>query len=431
VKDLHLQVHSLKTEDALWQKAYALDNKGDELMELNNIDIESIVKQVMNQVSSDSIETNTVQNKVVPNTARVAMLTDIKKIEVKEYEIPSINDDEMLIKVEGCGICGTDVHEYKGDPFSLIPVVLGHEGTGEIVKIGKNINNDTIGNNITIGDKIVTSTIPCGVCDSCLTMSDKDNLCESSGIYGLIPDDNKKFNGWFGDYLIIRKGSTFFKVNDMDLKTRLLIEPAAVAVHAVERAKSTGLLSFNSTVLIQGCGPIGLLVLAVARTMGIENIIAVDGDVNRLEMAKRLGAKHTINFRNYKDNEQVVLRVKEITKRGADFAFQCTGVPQAAANIWKFVKRGGGLCEVGFFVDNGNCSINPHFDICNKEITLVGSWVYKVSDYPITLDFLRRAKGINLPIEDLITHEYPLDKLNEAMETNMKQSGIKIAYVNN
>ncbi|MCT4599235.1 MAG: zinc-binding dehydrogenase [Vallitalea sp.] len=400
-------------------------------MELNNIDIESIVKQVMNQVSSDSIETNTVQNKVVPNTARVAMLTDIKKIEVKEYEIPSINDDEMLIKVEGCGICGTDVHEYKGDPFSLIPVVLGHEGTGEIVKIGKNINNDTIGNNITIGDKIVTSTIPCGVCDSCLTMSDKDNLCESSGIYGLIPDDNKKFNGWFGDYLIIRKGSTFFKVNDMDLKTRLLIEPAAVAVHAVERAKSTGLLSFNSTVLIQGCGPIGLLVLAVARTMGIENIIAVDGDVNRLEMAKRLGAKHTINFRNYKDNEQVVLRVKEITKRGADFAFQCTGVPQAAANIWKFVKRGGGLCEVGFFVDNGNCSINPHFDICNKEITLVGSWVYKVSDYPITLDFLRRAKGINLPIEDLITHEYPLDKLNEAMETNMKQSGIKIAYVNN
>lgn len=400
-------------------------------MELNNIDIESIVKQVMSQVSSDSVETNTVQNKVVPNIARVAMLTDIKKIEVKEYEIPSINDDEMLIKVEGCGICGTDVHEYKGDPFSLIPVVLGHEGTGEIVKIGKNINNDTIGNNITIGDKIVTSTIPCGVCDSCLTMSDKDNLCESSGIYGLIPDDNKKFNGWFGDYLIIRKGSTFFKVNDMDLKTRLLIEPAAVAVHAVERAKSTGLLSFNSTVLIQGCGPIGLLVLAVARTMGIENIIAVDGDVNRLEMAKRLGAKHTINFRNYKDNEQVVLRVKEITKRGADFAFQCTGVPQAAANIWKFVKRGGGLCEVGFFVDNGNCSINPHFDICNKEITLVGSWVYKVSDYPITLDFLRRAKGINLPIEDLITHEYPLDKLNEAMETNMKQSGIKIAYVNN
>jgi L-iditol 2-dehydrogenase len=403
-------------------------------MELNNIDIESIVKQVISEVGvKKDINTKnniTSTNATIPKSAKVAMLTGIKKIEVKEFEIPNISDDEMLIKVEGCGICGTDVHEYKGDPFSLIPVVLGHEGTGEIVKIGKNINKDTIGNSIGIGDKIVTSTIPCGECDSCLTMSDKDNLCENSGIYGLIPDDDKKFNGWFSEYLIIRKGSTYFKVNDMDLKTRLLIEPAAVAVHAVERAKSTGLLTFNSQVLIQGCGPIGLLVISVIRTMGVENIIAVDGDTKRLEMAKRLGAKHTVNFRHYKDNEQLQLRIKEITKRGADFAFQCTGVPQAAANIWSFVKRGGGLCEVGFFVDNGSCSINPHFDICNKEITAVGSWVYKVSDYPITLDFLRRAKGINLPIDELITHEYPLDKLNEAMDTNMKQAGIKIAYVN-
>lgn len=400
-------------------------------MELNHIDIESIVKQVMSEVvGQGATQVQTSTTGLIPKRARVAMLTDTKKIEVKTFDIPSINDDEMLIRVEGCGVCGTDVHEYKGDPFGLIPVVLGHEGTGEIVKIGKNIKQDTIGNGLGIGDKIVTSTIPCGVCDSCLTMPDKDNLCENSGIYGLIPDDEKKFNGWFGDYLIIRKGSTFFKVNDMDLKTRLLIEPAAVAVHAVERAKTTGLLSFNSTVLIQGCGPIGLLVMAVIRTMGVENIIAVDGDAKRLDMAKRLGAKHTVNFRHYKDHEQLVLRIKEITKRGTDFAFQCTGVPQAAANIWHFVKRGGGLCEVGFFVDNGNCSINPHQDICNKEITAVGSWVYKVSDYPITLDFLRRAKGIGLPIEDLITHEYPLDQLNEAMDTNMKQAGIKIAYVN-
>lgn len=403
-------------------------------MEINNIDIESIVKQVISEVAtnnSNETKVNTTKTSVsVPKKAKVAMLTSKKNIEVKEFEIPDISDDEMLIKVEGCGICGTDVHEYKNDPFTLIPVVLGHEGTGEIVKIGKNIMRDTVGNPIEIGDKIVTCTIPCGECDNCLTIPDRDNLCENSGIYGLIPDDDKKFNGWFSEYLIIRSGSTYFKVNDMDLKTRMLIEPAAVAVHAVERAKTTGLLSFNSKVLIQGCGPIGLMVMAVIRTMGVENIIAVDGDTKRLDMAKRLGAKHTVNFRHYKDNEQLRLRIKEITGIGADFAFQCTGVPQAAANIWNFVKRGGGLCEVGFFVDNGNCSINPHFDICNKEITTVGSWVYKVSDYPITLDFLRRAKGIDLPISDLITHEYPLDELNEAMDTNMKQAGIKIAYVN-
>ena len=137
-----------------------------------------------------------------------------------------------------------------------------------------------------------------------------------------------------------------------------------------------------------------------------------------------------MNFKNYKDLDEEIRRVKEVTGgRGADFAFQCTGVPSAASNVWKFVKRGGGLAEIGFFVDNGSCTINPHFDICNKEITMVGSWTYKVSDYPITMDFLKRAVGIGLPIEELVTHEFPLDQMNEAMDVNMKQLGIKIAYV--
>lgn len=402
-------------------------------MEVNNINIEEIVKQVMTQMSQPA---NTSANATshtgsVPSTAKVAMLTAKRQIDLKEFGIPEIKADEMLVKVEGCGVCGTDVHEYKNDPFGLIPVVLGHEGTGEIVKMGANIKADTTGKSLQVGDKIVTCTIPCGKCDACLNMPEKDNLCEASGIYGLIPEDDYHFNGWFGEYIIIRKGSTFFKVNDMNLKQRILIEPAAVTIHAVERAKSTGLLTFNTTCLVQGCGPIGLMLLAVLRTMGIQNIIAVDGDEKRLNMAKRLGATQTVNFRNYKDIDQLTARVKELTQgRGADFAFQCTGVPMAASNIWKFVKRGGGLCEVGFFVDNGHSSINPHFDICQKEITVVGSWVYKVTDYPITFDFIRRAVEIGLPIEELITHEFPLNELNEAMEVNMKQAGIKIAYMN-
>lgn len=401
-------------------------------MEQSTIDIGAIVKQVMAEMNHMPVsQASSCSSHNLPGKAKAAMLVQERKIEIKEFDLPEIGHDEMLIRVEGCGICGTDVHEYKQDPFGLIPVVLGHEGTGEIIKMGKNITKDTTGQSLVLGDKIVTCTIPCGTCDACLNMPEKDNLCENSGIYGLISDDDYHFNGWFGQYLVIRKGSTFFKVNDMSLKQRILIEPAAVTVHAVERAKTTGLLKFNSTVLIQGCGPIGLMLLAVIRTMGVENIIALDGDEQRLAMAKRLGAKHTVNFRNYKDNDQVAIRMKELTHgRGVCFGFQCTGVPQAASNIWKFIKRGGGLCEVGFFVDNGHSSINPHHDICKKEITVVGSWVYKVTDYPITFDFIRRAIGIGLPIEELITHEFDLDHLNEAMEVNMKQEGIKIAYIN-
>lgn len=404
-------------------------------MDINQVNIEEIIKQVIKEMSAGKSADRYVPpapNKgLIPRTAKAAVLTSLKKIEVKEFNIPEIGDDEILVKVEGCGVCGTDVHEYKGDPFGLLPVVLGHEGSGEIVKIGKNVKRDSAGKPVGIGDKVVTCVAPCGECDTCLNHPDRTNLCENAQIYGLLPDDEYHLNGWFGEYLVLRKGAVFFQVSDMDLDQRLLIEPAAVVVHAVERAKTTGLIKFNSKVVVQGCGPIGLLLLSVVRTLGVENIVAVDGDENRLNMAKKLGASEVVNFTKYDGIDALSAAVKKACGGlGADFAFQCTGSPKAASNVWKFVKRGGGLCEVGFFVNNGDSLINPHFDICNKEITVVGSWTYAAQDYLTTFDFLKRAEGIGLPLKELITHRFPLNKLNEAMDTNMKQEGIKVVYVN-
>lgn len=393
---------------------------------INNI--EEIVKQVMASLQNNEVQV--VSSVGHGKSGRVAYLVEKQKIEVKTYDIPEITDDEVLVKIEGCGVCGTDVHEYKNDPFGLIPVVLGHEGTGEIIKIGKNVTKDMVGKPLRVGDKVVTSVTLAGSDEFTTLKPERANLSSKAEVYGLLPDDEYRFNGWFGDYIILRKNSSIFNVSDMGLDERILIEPAAVAVHAVERAKTTQLLRFDSKVLIQGCGPIGLLVLTVLRTMGIQNIIAIDGDDQRLGYAKDLGADYTFNFKNYKDFETMCDAVHEVTNGGVDFAFQCTGVPSAAGNIYKFIRRGGGLCEVGFFVDNGNATINPHWDFCQKEITVVGSWTYTFKDYVTTLDFLRRAKGIGLPVEKLITHKFSLDELNEAMEVNMKLQGIKVAYVN-
>ena len=408
-------------------------------MEMN---IEEIVKQVLAEmkgaapadvapaVKADPAATAAGE---IPKTAHVAVLTALGHFDIKEYPMPEVGDDDILVKVEGCGVCGTDAHEFKRDPFGLIPVALGHEGTGEIVKMGKNVKVDTAGKTVQVGDKVVTCMIFKD--DPEITMFDlnKKNV-GGADVYGLLPDDDVHLNGWFSDYILIRGGSfgsTFFNVSDLDLDSRILIEPCAVLVHAVERAKTTGILRFNSRVVVQGCGPIGLICIAILKTMGVQNICAVDGEQKRLDFAKKMGAKMTVNFKDHKGIEALAGAVKDaFGGHLADFAFQCTGSPVAHANIYKFIRNGGGLCELGFFINGGDATINPHFDLCSKEINLVGSWVYTLRDYVTTFDFLKSAKEIGLPMSELITDKFPLEEINEALKTNLAMTGLKIAIVN-
>ncbi len=364
----------------------------------------------------------------IPNESKVAMMTAVKQIEIQSYPIPKVGDDEMLIRVEGCGICGTDVHEYKNDPFGCLPIILGHEGTGEIVQLGKNISKDTVGKKVEIGDKIVTSIIPCGTCHPCTTMPERTELCEGMGCYGLTPDDEIHLNGWFSEYLFIRKGSTFFKVNEFDVNTRIMLEPLAVGVQAVERAKKTGLIHFNTTCVVNGAGPIGMSVLTVLKVMGVKNVIIVDGNDSRLAFAKRVGANETLNFTNYSTSEDLIEAVKALTDGiGAGFVFQTTGNAVGFSNALQFVQRGGGMCEVGYFVDLGEVSINPYRDLCHKEIVLVGSYAYSPQIYPITLAMTKRALELNIPISEMVTDWYPLEDINAGFEKNMSMEGIKIA----
>jgi len=397
-------------------------------MEMNANQVEEIVKKVLDSLSATEAPRSSAGG-AIPKTAKVAMLTALEKIEIKEYPMPEVGDDDILVRVEGCGICGTDAHEYKRDPFGLIPVALGHEGTGEIVKMGKNVKLDSAGKPVAVGDKVVTCMIFKDNPDITMFDLNKQNV-GGADVYGLLPDDEVHLNGWFADYILIRKGSTFFNVSDLDLDSRILIEPCAVLIHAVERAKTTGILRFNSRVVVQGCGPIRLICIAILKTMGICNIIAVDGNAQRLEFAKRLGASGSVNFKDYNGAEAMAEGVMaQWDGHLADFAFQCTGSPAGHSNIYKFIRNGGGLCELGFFINGGDATINPHFDICAKEITTVGSWVYTLRDYATTFDFLKSAKAIGLPIGELITDKYPLSRINEAYQKNLAMTGLKIAVL--
>ena len=414
-------------------------------MDMKSAQIEEIVKQVLANMNGSAASAPAAAPAKaeggVPKTAHVAMLTaaDPKggKMEVFEYPVPALGDDDILVKVEGCGICGTDAHEYKKDPFGFLEggkkIALGHEGTGEIVAMGKNVTVDSAGKPVKVGDKVVTCMIFKDNPDITMFDLNKKNV-GGADVYGLLPDDDIHLNGWFSDYIFLRGGSfgtTFFNVSDLDLDSRILIEPSAVLVHAVERAKSTGILRFNSRVVVQGCGPIGLLCVAVLRCLGINNIVVVDGNQQRMDFAKRLGASASVNFKDFQGIEALAGGVKDaFGGHLADFAFQCTGSPAGHSNIYKFIRNGGGLCELGFFINGGDATINPHFDICSKELTIVGSWVYTLRDYVTTFDFLRSAKKLNLPLSELITDRYPLEQVNDAFMKAIAMTGLKIAVVN-
>ncbi|MEG0107756.1 MAG: alcohol dehydrogenase catalytic domain-containing protein, partial [Lachnospiraceae bacterium] len=128
-------------------------------MDVNSVNIEEIVKQVLSNMTGAAPASTTGNTGTIPEKAKVAMLTKLEHYEIQEYPIPTVGDDDILVKVEGCGICGTDAHEFKKDPFGLIPLVLGHEGTGEIVKMGKNVKKDSAGKDLHLGDKVVSCMI--------------------------------------------------------------------------------------------------------------------------------------------------------------------------------------------------------------------------------------------------------------------------------
>lgn len=412
-------------------------------MAYTETDIAKIVEQVIAGMASNTVSSSAapVRSTGIPKTARVAMLTSADPkggtMKLFEYPIPELGDDDILVKVEGCGICGTDQHEYKLDPFHYLEggkkIALGHEGTGEIVAMGRNVKTDSAGKPVTIGDKVVTCMIFKDEPEITMFDLNKKNI-GSADVYGLLADDEYHLNGWFSDYIFIRGGdfgSTFFNVSDLDLDSRILVEPAAVLVHAVERAKSTGILRFNSRVVVQGCGPIGLLCVAVLRTMGITDIVVVDGNQQRMDFAQRMGAKGSVDFSKHKGIDALSQAVAaQFGGHLADFAFQCTGSPAGHSNIYHFIRNGGGLCELGFFVNGGDATINPHFDICSKELTQVGSWVYTLRDYPTTFAFLRSAKALGLPLSELITDRYPLEQVNDAFMKAISMTGLKIAVVN-
>ena len=327
-------------------------------------------------------------------------------IQMHEINIPKIKEDEILIKVRACGICGSDVRSYyKGvEGRYKIPVILGHEVSGEVSKIGGEIGD------FAIGDRVAVAPIyGCGKCSFCV--SGQENLCKDVAIFGCNVD------GAFAEYMKIPTGAIqaggLVKIPDeLSDEEAVLIEPFSCCLHGALRAN----VRPGDTVLVIGAGPIGLAHTKLLRLLGASYIIASDVVDSRLEVAKKFGADMAINT-HIKDSAR---KIRELTEnKGVDAVIVAVGNPQAIMQGLKMARRGGRVVLFGGCPPNSTIQMDPNF-IHYSDIAIVGS-------VDATTDEFRRAASLvsTIDVKPFITHRFSLESIKDAMEVSKSRESLK------
>lgn len=330
-----------------------------------------------------------------------------------ELEKPVPKPDEVLIKVEAASICGTDMHYYtwnkSGQDFAAKynikwPLVLGHECSGTIVEMGSDVKNRQVGERVAI-----ETHIPCGECYQC--QNDMSYNCSHMSIYGT------SCNGCFAEYALAPAKVAFVLPDEISFEEGALLEPGGVAMRGVERAE----VQPGDTVVVNGCGPIGLLTVMILLACNAARVIAVDLDEYRLGLAGKLGAIPV----NAKTQDAVSL-IREMTRNrgGADCVIETSGAAAAYKNIFDFIRLEGRLVTVGH--PGGEVPINIMSSINTKGLTIKGVFGRRIWGTWWNLTALIAARKIN--ILDVVTHRFPLSACDAAFEQVTHGAG-KILFV--
>ncbi|XP_044742437.1 sorbitol dehydrogenase-like [Chrysoperla carnea] len=314
---------------------------------------------------------------------------------LEQRPIPVPKDNEVLVRIESVGICGTDVHLLAhGSVAGFIvekPTVVGHEASGIVDKIGKNVKN------LKPGDRVaIEPGVPCRTCTFCKT--GKYNICPDLKLCSIPPT-----NGNLTRYYTHAADFCHKIPDNVSLDEAAVLEPLSVAVHACRR----GNIQVGDIVLILGAGPIGLVTLLAAKAMGALNIVVVDIIDKKLEKAKELGATHIINS---KINTNVKRHLLELLNDLPNKTMDCVGAEATIRLGIEVTRPGGSLVGIGLAADEVKIPIAYAF---SREINIIGVFAY-CHDYPIALELV--ASG-NVNVKPLITHHYNLEETLEAFET--------------
>lgn len=320
---------------------------------------------------------------------KALLLTEYKKLELTDIPVPQIGPEEVLIRVRACGICGSDVHGFDGSTGRRIPpVVMGHEASGVIEKIGSAVKN------LAPGDRVAfDSMISCGKCQFC--RRGHMNLCDNRQVLGVSCGEYRR-NGAFAEYVAVPQHIIFKLPDSLSFEHAAMIEPVSVAVHAV----SITPVRLGDTALVVGTGMIGLLTIQAARLAGCARIIAMDLEDYKLEVAKQHGADEVVNPRK----TDVVKYVLDATGgRGVDVSFEAVGATDPIRTAIASTKKGGTVTLIG--------NIRPEIElplqsIVTREIRLQGSCASN-GEYPECIALM--SKGL-IDVSPMMTAKAPLSE---------------------
>lgn len=320
---------------------------------------------------------------------KALVLDKYMELNYREFPNPIITDDEVLIQVKACGICGSDVHGMDGSTGRRqTPLIMGHEASGIIAEVGANVVDWKIGDRVTFDSTIYPL-------NDWYTLKGRYNLSDNRKVLGVSPMEYKK-HGAFAEYVTMPAHILYKLPDSVSFEQAAMVEPVAVAAHAVNVSK----IQPGRSAVVIGAGMVGVFVVKMLQLAGANPIIAIDLDDEKLELAKEFGATHIFKS----SDGELQNKIAGLTKlRGADFGFEVVGISETVNLCINNLRKGGTAVLVGNLSKEVTIPLQK---IVTTEISLLGSCAIN-GEYEIVLDLLASEK---ICLDRLISKVAPLSE---------------------
>ena len=326
-----------------------------------------------------------------------------RPLSVEEIPTPRPGPGEVLIRVAGCGVCHTDLHyiDHGTPTFKEPPVVLGHEISGIVEQVAPDVTS------LGVGDRVLVAAVTsCGVCEAC--REGRENVCAHGEMLG------NHIDGGFAEFVVAPAKDTFILPEEIPLEEGSIIADAITTpFHAVV---NRGRVRPGDSVVVFGCGGVGLNVVQMASAMGAR-VVAVDVAEDKLAWAEKLGAAATLDPSSV---ERVDKALRGLTGGGADVAFEVVGKPVTQGQAIASLKTGGRVVFVGYSPDTMTLNAGR---VMFRELEIVGSLGCRPVDYPRVIEMVRQSR---VKLSELVTHRFPLDEMDAALDTLRSGAAIRV-----